>query len=194
MWVKQFNSKWLQNLKWVSNPFCIISYFQLIHSSFFYSYVLTARTNVDGDGRALAPAAAAAAGNLSGHLYLRDGFKPPLNSTRDSGGPSTLDGQAAPGRALRQVGPLIRPEMLDRILMPGPNLEQNVRYVKTEMERLTDRLTIERRKADEAEMVRYKQLDTYNFLCEFAFYIKSTSHNLMLILSFSYSLLILCKL
>ena len=78
----------------------------------------------------------------------------------------TTNLNAADGRALRQTEPLIKPEMLDRLLKPGPKLAQNVRYVKAEMERYADRLKIEKSNSELAERVNlliYSTLFILNF-------------------------------
>ena len=116
----------------------------------------------DDGGPGEAAASPAAAGSLSASDNRRDEREtspPQLRTARGEQRGERDDGEV---RALRQTEPLLKPEMLDRLLQPGPKLTKNVRYVKTEMERYADRLTIERRNAEEAERVSLRYI-IFNF-------------------------------
>lgn len=79
---------------------------------------------------------------------------PPLRSARES---EPLEGRpAAKSATLRLSEPLLKPEMLDNLLKPGPKLDQNLRYIKAEMARYASQLEIERQNSADVERVRLR--------------------------------------
>ena len=111
--------------------------------------------NVDkGPGEAAVPFAARSFSARDERRDERMVRPPPLRSARGELRGERNENEAE-GRPLRQTEPLIKPEMLDRLLQPGPRLVRNIRYVKAEMERYADRLIIEKRNALDTERVSF---------------------------------------